>query len=60
MDSGSSALQFMGDLSGGDVARLGVAVIVGVKWSLWRGSLVAEMEDMSLASTGGAEDRVPR
>ena len=59
LDSGGSGLQFMGDLSGGDVARLGVAAIVGVEGSLWRGSMVAEMEDASLASTDGAEDRVP-
>ena len=60
MDSGDgSGLQFMGDLSGGDVARSGVAVIVGVEWSLWRGSMVADMEDTSLASMDGAEDRVP-
>ena len=59
LDSGGSSLQFVGDLGGGDVARLGVAVIVGVEWSLWRGSMVAKMEDMLLASTDGAEDRVP-
>ena len=59
MDSGSSGSQFVGDLSGGDVARLEVAVIVGVEWSLGRGSMVMEMEDASLASTDGAEDRVP-
>ena len=58
MDSGGSGSQFMGDLGGGEVARLGVVVIVGVEWSLWRGSMVAEMEDASLASMDGAEDRV--
>ena len=59
LDSGGSCSQVVGDLGGGDVARLGVVVIVGVEWSLWRGSMVAEMEDMLLASTDGAEDRVP-
>ena len=60
MDSGSSGSQFMGDLGGDDVARSGVAVVVGVEWSLWRGSMVAKMEDALLASMDGAEDRVPR
>ena len=60
LDSGSSGSQFMGDLDGGDVARSGVAVIVGVEWSLWRGSMVTEMEDALLASTDRAENRVPR
>ena len=54
LDSGGSSSQFMGDLSGGDVARSGVAVIVGVEGSLWRGSMVMEMEDASLASMDGA------
>ena len=49
----------MCDFSGGDVARSGVAVIVGVEWSLWRCSMVMKMEDMLLASMDGAEDRVP-
>ena len=44
LDSGSSSLQFMGDLGGGgDVARSGLAVIVGVEWSCWRGCMVMEM-----------------
>ena len=60
LDSGGSGLEFVGDLGGGDVARSGVAVIVGVEWSLWRGSMVAMMEDALLASMDGAEDRVPR
>ena len=45
LDSGDSGSQFMGNLGGGDVARLGVAVIVGVEGSLWRGSMVVKMED---------------
>ena len=60
LDSGSSGSQFVGDLGGGDVARSGVAVIVGVEWGLWRGSMVMKMEDALLASMDGAEDRVPR
>ena len=60
LDSGSGSSQFIVDLSGGDVARSGVAVIVGVEWGLWRGSMVTKMEDTSLASTDGAEDRFPR
>ena len=59
LDSGGSGSQFMGDFGGGDVARSGVAVIVSVEWSLRRGSMVAKMEDASLASMDGAEDRVP-
>ena len=43
LDSGSSGLQFMGELGGGDVARSGLAVIVGVEWSGWRGCMVTEM-----------------
>ena len=59
LDSGSSGSQLVGDFSGGDVARSGVAVIVSVEWSLGRGSMVTKMEDASLASTDRAEDRVP-
>ena len=59
LDSGGSGSQFVCDFGGGDVARSGVAVIVGVEWSLRRGSMVAKMEDAPLASMDGAEDRVP-
>ena len=49
----------MCDFGGGDVVRSGVDDVVGVEWSLGRGSMVAKMEDMSLASMDRAEDRVP-
>ena len=58
LDGGSGSAQFVGDLGGGDVAWLAMAVIVGVEWSVWRGSMVTKVEDTSLASTDGAEDRV--
>ena len=50
LDSGGSGLQLMGDLCCGDVAGMGVAVKVGVEWSVWRGSVVVKMEDALLAS----------
>ena len=59
LDSGGSISQFVGDFGGGDVARMGVADVVSVEWSLRRGSIVTKMEDALLASTVGAEDRVP-
>ena len=59
LDGGSGSAQFVGDLGGVDVACLGMAVVEGVEWSVWRGSMVAKVEDASLASTDGAEDRVP-
>ena len=59
LDSGSSGSQFVCDFGGGDVAKLGVAVVVSVEWSLRRGSVVVKMEDALLAGTDGAEDRVP-
>ena len=60
LDSGSSGSQFVCDFSGGDVAGSGVAVVmICVEWSLRRGSMVTKMEDASLTSMDGAEDRVP-
>ena len=60
LDGGGGSSQFMGDLGGGNVAWAVMAVIVGVEWSVWRGSMSAKMEDTLLASMDGAEDRVPR
>ena len=59
LDSGGSDSQFMGELSGGDGAQSGVAIKVGVEWSVGRGTVGTKMEDTSLASTDRAEDRVP-
>ena len=42
------------------MARSGVAVKVGVEWSVGRGAVGMKMEDTLLASTDGAEDRVLR
>ena len=36
-----------------------LAVIIHMEWSVRRGSMVLEVEDAMLASTDGAEDRVP-
>ena len=57
LDGGGSSSQFVGDLSGGDVAWSVMVVIISVEWSVWRGSMVTKMEDASLASMDGAEDR---
>ena len=58
LDGGSSSLQFMHDVRGGDVVKAVVAVIVGMEGSVWRSSMVSEVEDAMLAGMDGAEDGV--
>ena len=59
LDSVSSGSQFMCDVGGGNVAKSVVTVIIGMEWSVGRGSMASEVEDMMLAGMDGAEDGVP-